>query len=404
MKKKTIYGAIVWFITTLFVIYSFTLSTAGGVFADAIKTSFHITNVGFSCALGSFVIGFAGMQIPAGYLLDRYNARFVVSGAVLLLVLGNIAISLSNNIFAFSLANFIQGIGASFDFVAAGILISQWFPAKMFPILTGLIESLACIVAGVMHYYFAVISSTHSWHELYLYLSMFGTVLLILILLLVKTPSDHRFATKLSLVKSLKIVCKNGQIWLCAIAAATSFGVLLSYAEQWYLRVQKYYSVEHLQTALIGGMFFFGIAIGSPLLGWLSNRVHSRKMILHLSLVLGNMILLLALYLPHFAMASLIPIKIVSFLTGFFLSGSMLFITMVSEMSSKSTRGVALSVTNTVVFLYNSFMLVIPYLSITSISHEFFTYLWVLPFCVMISILLLYFINETYSEEGELSH
>lgn len=399
--QKTIYGSIVWFISTLFVIYAFALSTAGGVFAETLKESFHTTNIGISYALGAFALGFACLQIPAGYLLDRYNARFLVSAAILLVVIGNIIISYTNNILVFFLANMLQGMGASFDFISASILISQWFAPRMFPILTGLIESLACILAGALHYFFIVALKTHSWHQLYQYLYLCGSVVFVLALFIIKSPPNQQFSRSISLKQSLKNVSGNPQLWLCAIAAALSFGVLLAYAEQWYVHIQTYYAVNNIETAIIGGMFFIGIGLGFPLLGWISNLFKSRKLILHVSLVVGNMILLLAIYLPHFSIDTFIPIKIVSFLTGLSLSGSMLFYTMVSEMSSKTTRGLALSIINTCIYLFNSLMLLIPYLSITTKSLQFFTYLWILPFCIMISILLLYFIRETYSAAGE---
>src|SRR5689334_10061599 len=126
MQNK-IYGSIVWFVTTLFVIYSFCLNTAAAVFADAIKTTLHASDVAVSFATAAFILGFACMQIPAGYLLDKFNARFVVSTGVFLLALGNAIASFSDTLIVFALANILQGVGASFAFVSAAILISQWF-------------------------------------------------------------------------------------------------------------------------------------------------------------------------------------------------------------------------------------------------------------------------------------
>src|SRR5262245_58900923 len=105
--NKLIYGSAVWFVVTIFVVYSFCLNTAAAVFAESIKTSLHLSNFGVSIAIGTFIIGFALMQIPAGYLLDKYNARFVVSAGVFLLALGNVLISLTNNAILFALSNFI---------------------------------------------------------------------------------------------------------------------------------------------------------------------------------------------------------------------------------------------------------------------------------------------------------
>lgn len=394
--RKEIHGYIIWFIATLFVVYSFCLNTAAAVFATSIKTSLNAGDLGVSMATGAFILGFACMQIPAGYLLDKFNARYVVSSGVFLLAFGNVCISFSNNLVLFTLSNFLQGIGASFAFVAAAVLISQWFSAKVFPILFGLTQTLSCILAGVIHYYFTVFLATHDWSDIYRALAMYGAILFILSLLIIKTPVGFKSGKSLSLRESLKTVLKNKQIWLCTIAGALSFGTLLAYASFWYVPIQQFYKVENLQSVIISGMIFAGIGIGTPLLGWYSNIVKSRVMVIHVTLVLGIMAFLMGLYLPHFQFESLAIIKIVSFIIGFMLSGSMLFYTVISEISSDKTRGVALSVLNTAVFLLNTFMLFLPYLFVTVLSQQFFTYLWIMPFCILITVLLLYFVKDTY--------
>lgn len=397
--SKQLYGSIVWLIATLFVVYSFCLNTAAAVFSTAIKTTLHAGDMGVSMATGAFILGFACMQIPAGYLLDKFNAKYIVSLGVFLLAFGNICISYSNDLIMFTLSNFLQGVGASFAFVAAAILISQWFSSKTFPILFGLTQTLSCILAGIIHYYFTLLLESHSWNEIYRVLAIGGVILLVLSLLIIKTPKGFRSGEAVSLKLSLKNVLNNKQIWLCTIAGALSFGVLLGYASFWYVQVQKFYSVGTLESVIISGMIFAGIGVGTPLLGWYSNLVKSRVMVVHITLVLGTMALLMGLYLPHYYIDTLIIIKIVSFFIGFLLSGSMLFYTIVSEISSDNTRGVALSVLNTGVFLLNTLMLFIPYVFVTVISKQFFTYLWILPFCIMISILLLYFVKDSYPSQ-----
>lgn len=394
--NKTICGAIVWFIATLFVIYSFFLNTAAAVFADSIKTSLHLSNLQASLATGAFILGFACMQIPAGYLLDKFNARWVISSGIFLLALGNLLISFASNGLMFSLCNFVQGLGAAFAFTGTAILISQWFSKDSFPILFGLTQALSCILAGLIHYFLIQALQTHTWSEIYRLLAFLGGGLTILALLLVKTPRSYPLNQTTSLKTSLKSVIKNKQIVLCTLAAAMSFGILLAYAGFWYLPIQKFYSVNNTQSVIISAMIFIGIGFGTPLLGWYSNYLKSRRVVIHVSLVLGTMALLLGIYSPHLQIKTLIIIKTISFLIGMLLSGSMLFYTMVSEISTNETRGVALSLLNTGVFLTNVCMLFIPYLLITSFSTQFFTYSWILPFCLMIAILVLYFIKETY--------
>jgi MFS family permease len=396
--NKVFYGSISWFIVTIFVVYSFCLNTAAAVFSESIKTSLHLNNLEVSLAIGAFIIGFALMQIPAGYLLDKYNTRLVISSGVLLLTLGNIMISFANNALFFSIANLVQGIGASFAFIAAGIVIAQWFPPRLFPILFGFTQTISCILTAVIHYIFCAALANHTWNEIYQILALCGTVLFLLALILIKSPAQHSDIEIFSLKKSLCLVLKNKQICLCAITATTSFGTLLTYASFWYLNVQKFYSVQALDSVAISGLIFVGVGIGTPLLGWISNRLQSRKLVIHSSLCLGTMFLLMCLYLPHYQINTLVIIKLVSLLTGLLLAGSMLLYTVVSELSSQSTRGVALSITNTGVFLFNSLLMFIPYLFMTHFSSMFFTYLWILPFCIIASILLNYFIKESYEK------
>ena len=261
----------------------------------------------------------------------------------------------------------------------------------------GLTQTLSCVLAGIIHYYFTIALTTHPWGVIYRGLAVFGFILLALSLLVVKSPSDYVREASISLKESLSTVLKNRQILLCSIAAATSFGVLLAYAGLWYLKVQTFYSVDNLHAVVISGLIFVGIGIGTPFLGWVSNKVKSRVMVIHVTLCLGTMVLLMGLYLPHFNFNTLLVTQIISFLIGFFLSGAMLFYTIASEISTNSTRGVAISVLNTAVFLFNTIMLFIPYIFLTVLSTDFYTYLWILPFFIVLSILLLFFIKDSYS-------
>jgi hypothetical protein len=118
--------------------------------------------------------------------------------------------------------------------------------------------------------------------------------------------------------------------------------------------------------------------------------------VIHVALALGTIFLIMGLYLPHFKINSYVFIDTISLLIGLSLSGAMLFYTCASELATDQTRAVALGVINTAVFIFNSFLLFLPRFFITNKSTTFFTYLWILPVCVLISILFSYFVKETY--------
>ncbi len=393
---RTLWGLVIWFVSALFVIYAFCLNTAAAVFAGSVESSLGISSVQAAYAVGAFTIGFALMQIPAGYLLDRFNTKIILSAGVLLMAIGSFLISHASGLALFSAANFLQGMGGSFAFIGTGILISKWFPPRIFPILFGLTQTLSCFLTGVIHYVFKTALLTHTWNNLYLDLSYFGFALFIATALIVKAPASTSKVMPVTLGKALSSVFSSPQIWLCALAAATTFGSLLAYGGFWYLNVQNYYDVPMTNSLILSAVIFMGIGVGTPMLGWISNLVRSRKAVISITLALGNMVLLMGLYLPHFNIPNYILINLISFFIGFLLSGAMLFYTVVSEIANDQTRGVALSFTNTGVFLFNTALLFIPDFFMTGNSNTFFTYLWILPFFVMISILLTYFVKESY--------
>lgn len=393
--SANIRGYLIWFIATLFVVYAFFLNTAGAVFSETFKTSLKLSDMGASFAVGSFILGFACMQIPAGYLLDRFSVRFVASSGLFLLALGNLTLTFSLNLPMFALSNFAQGLGASFAFIAVGKLIGEWFAPKIFPILFGLTQTISCILSAIIHYSLVQALQTVTWQTIYLQFAIFGFALFIVMFLFVKSPPHAKAQQKISFGKSMSLVLKNKQMWLCSISAATSFGVLAAYGSFWYLQVEKYFSVDLSTSLVISGMIFVGIGIGTPFFGWLSNQIGSRKLAIHISVVPGAIFLIMGLYLPHFSMHTYFPVELVSFCIGFFLSGSMLYYTCISELSSENTRAVALGLINTSVFIFNTALLFLPQFFITQASSSYFTYLWILPVCVLISIFCGYFVKET---------
>ncbi len=392
---KQYQGWLIWLIATLFVVYTFTLGTAASIFSDAIQKSLHLTKEQASFSFSLFIIGFACMQLPAGYLLDRYKTRSVLSIAILIMAAGNWLASIAHTVLIFDMANFLEGVGGAFDFVSASILIAQWFPSRMFPILTGLVQTLACFSVAVLHYILRINLESEDWHLTYYHFFLFGLILFVLSIFLVRTPTTFKLNFHFTFRQALGMVFHNKQNWLCALGAAASFGLLLSYASYWYAIVESHYHVPLPDKAMIGACVFVGIGVGTPLLGWISNLVRSRKLVIHFSLCLGVMSLILSLYLPHFNIPTFLIAKATAFLIGFFLSGGLLYYTVVSEMSDNDTRGLALSLTNTATFLFNMTLLMTPYLFITEISKDYYTYLWVYPVCAISSLIFNYFLKDT---------
>ena len=147
--KKNIKGLFIWFIVTLFVVYAFFLNTAGAVFSDTFKSFMHLSDVGAAFAVGSFILGFACMQVPAGYLLDRFFAPYVAvfffCGSALGIVLfwsgvvGGLAF----------VAAMLVGLGQGAEFDILPYAISRYFGLRAFGEIYGYTFAAVTLGAAV---------------------------------------------------------------------------------------------------------------------------------------------------------------------------------------------------------------------------------------------------------------
>ena len=398
MKDK--YGFVVWFVASLFMIYSFSLNTAAGVFSEPIQKALNLTSSQATIAVSCFVIGFALFQIPAGILLDKFNNRIVLCFAILILSLGCFLTALSKNLLFYSLANIVQGIGASFAFTAVGKAVSCWFSITLFPIMFGLSQTLSCFLSGAIHVALSRALEVMSWNKVYIILTGAGVIVFLMNLLFFRSgragasgDDNAENAEMISLFPSLLKVVKNRQVWICTIVASFSFGTLLAYSGFWYSGITKHYHVGITPTSVIGILLFTGIGIGTPLWGAVSNWVKTKKIVMHVTLSVGLIFMILVVYLPHYHFESQLIAYVNNFFVGLLLSSAMLSYSAIAEMLPPEVTGMAIAFVNMFVFIVNTIYLSLPY-SLFIKGADFQEVYWLFPVSIALSICFLVFIKE----------
>ncbi len=91
-------------------------------------------------ALGIFITlqlaVYAGMQVPAGILIDRFGPRRMLLTAVLIMAVGQLGFAFAPNYPLALLARGVLGCGDAMTYVSVLRLISAWFPGPRYPLLT----------------------------------------------------------------------------------------------------------------------------------------------------------------------------------------------------------------------------------------------------------------------------
>ncbi len=78
-----------------------------------LTSEFSLTAGNLGLLAGGYFLGFASMQIPLGYLLDKYGPKKIVSSFLLIAIIGTVAFALSQSFSGLLMSRILIGVGVS---------------------------------------------------------------------------------------------------------------------------------------------------------------------------------------------------------------------------------------------------------------------------------------------------
>lgn len=317
-------------------------------------SSFGINALTLGSAMSMYYYSYAPMQLFSGLSFDKFGARKTLTIAIFACATGTLLIAASHNIYVAGLGRFFTGLGSSCAFIGLLFLGERWFHPKHFYLVAGITELLGCI--GAISGQIPVASSVHhfGWRPTLYFLAWAGFGLTVLVSLIIRERSprqeqDHCLPEQLSIRDSLKFVLHNSQSWAVGLYAFCVFAPITIFAALWgvpYL-VARY----GISTPLAGSacaMIWLGMGLGSPIAGWISERINSRKKVLSGCALLGVIIMLIILYLPG------IPLKlmfVLLFIFGMATSGQALSFNLINDNMPSKVIGTAMGFNNLLIVI-----------------------------------------------------
>ncbi len=335
-----------WATGALFFFYAWIMRVAPSVMIDELMRDFAIGAAAIGNLSAFYFYGYAGMQIPVGLLMDRFGPRRLMTVAAAGCAAGCVVFALAPALWALSLGRFLIGATAAFSLVGAMTVAGQWFPATRFALLSGLAMMLGMAGGVFGQAPLRLLVERLDWQRASLVLAGGGVLLALAAVATVRDGS--RTAGSLRQVMAGMVqVGRNRQTWLIAIAGLGTAGPLLGFAALWgvpFLALTQ--GLDRPAAAGVTSMVFIGWGVGAPVVGWLSDRIHRRK----LPLVAGLM--LTALAMAGLAWAPGLPLwgmSALCFLCGFGGSAQILGFAAVRELNPPAAAGAAIGVVNAVV-------------------------------------------------------
>ncbi|MDF2966188.1 MAG: Major facilitator family transporter, partial [Rickettsiaceae bacterium] len=122
---------ILWAVATLFFAFQFILRLSVGILREDIISKYQIDTVMFGSLAGFYYLGYSGMQIPFGIMLDRFNFRMVIILGIMVTVLGTLPFILTNNWYYVLIGRFLIGAGSAVSFLAITKVIKLFFKEEL---------------------------------------------------------------------------------------------------------------------------------------------------------------------------------------------------------------------------------------------------------------------------------
>lgn len=306
--------------------------------------SLHISTKHLGIISSSYFFASLLSLLPAGILLDRFSTRTLILSAMSTTVLSTYLFALAPSPSIALTARFIAGLSGAFCFISSLRLATRWFPAEKLARVTGTVVAIGMIGAIISQTPLSMMIDQIGWRKTTLTVATIGLCLIYVVYKTVKDyPTDQSYtllpnhSTNLGL--NLKNTVTKAQNWLIGLYISVMNLPLFILGALWgSLYLIQTYSLSNTQAGEIISMIFLGMIIGSPFMGWLSDRLKSRKLPMMFFAIMMLLTLSSLIFITH---KNYYTLFLIFFGIGFFCSAHILGYSLIAECNSKSSTATA---------------------------------------------------------------
>ncbi|MGD9805614.1 MAG: MFS transporter [Hyphomicrobiaceae bacterium] len=146
---------------------------------------------------GAFFFGFAAMQIPCGFLFDRFGPRNTVVGMLVLATIGGAIFTTAPSWPVLLAGRVLMGAGFGVMLIGSMVVISRWFPPDRFSTLSAMVLSIGLVGNLAATTPLAWASEASGWRVVFAAAVAFTALATIAVWLIVRdAPPGHPFLTR----------------------------------------------------------------------------------------------------------------------------------------------------------------------------------------------------------------
>ncbi|MBN9564627.1 MAG: MFS transporter [Alphaproteobacteria bacterium] len=339
---------VVWLLASIFYAYQYILRILPSITIDEIMHKFNIDATVFGQYSGVYYLGYAGMHIPLGIMLDRIGPKKVLPISIVAVVVGLMPMLYSDSWVLACIGRFMIGAGSSAAILGVFKIIRMTFSEERFGRMLGISVTIGLVGAiygsQPLNYQLAIIGYEHMLHVI-----MFMGVLLALFIYIMVPAQKEDVILSQSVWADVKNLLKTPNVLMICLLSGLMVGPLDGFADVWgasYLMVS--YGFEKSMAASLPSLIFFGMGIGSPLLAVIAEKTgrYYEVIIACAAMMALTFVMLLFGKIQSFTMGTLF------FLTGIACAYQILAIYKASTCVSESLVGLTTATVNMVIMAF----------------------------------------------------
>ncbi|MCW5589371.1 MAG: MFS transporter [Legionellales bacterium] len=424
LTTSTRFSLYPWFVlvcTSCFFFYEFAQLNIFNAIDEQVRISFSLN----ASDLGRFSAFYADANLlflfPAGLLLDRFSARNLIILAMLVCSGATYAFAHAHSLWIAELCRFLTGMGGSFCLLACLRLASRWFTPKHMALASGIIVTLGMAGGAVAQAPFTYLVENYGWRQAMTINAFVGLAIILIILAIVRDyppteqqhyESDHNKLHQLGFWRSIVLALSNRQNFLCGVyTSLLNLPVALLGAIWGVPYLQTACGLTRDQASLVTMMIFIGTLIGSPTVGWISDKIARRKLPMLIGGILSLAFILLVMYIPFH---SYLTYMILFLALGFITSSQVISYPLIAESNPSFLTGTSTSIASILILGGYAFFQPIfgKLMDLNWHGHlehgvrhyspsDFTLPMLVFPAAFAVGIVITFFIRETYCRSVE---
>jgi MFS family permease len=342
-------GWLVWLIASLCLLFQFLVQLQPSVMIGELEHTLSLDAAQLGKLTSAYFVTYLLLQVPVGWLLDRYGPRLVLTISMILSMGGMIWFGYASSLGSATAARIGLGVAGAPAFPAAALVAARWFPARRFALMLGLTESftlLGGVVADIgLPQLLKILGRGHSG----LVLGGVSLVLAIACALFIRDHPERDSAKHHDAVdahdpgESILHTILNARVWLAALHGGLFFGVVAAFGGLWAVPFlhARLEIVEDSAMLLLAVLFLSGV-VGAPLLGLASAKPRWRAPVLLVASIICTGSIAAVVYAP----GGIVLIAILLGVLGFVSGAYAIDLAFVREAVSGRRRGLAMGMAN----------------------------------------------------------